>query len=375
MILESLKYTKLKGKPYEWGITGKDGNPVQFGNINLIVGKNAAGKSRILAVVKDMAELIAQEKDIAKIKVLDWSCQLVLKDNEDLYDYRLSIDNGIITDETLSLNEEQKLNRKENKIYSEQEKAFASLDGASATNVATSMRAEKYPYLSELFKWSGSLKKFGFTNHIEKNRLLKPEELESSSIIDESNVIQLFNRGVELFGKDFTDALIADMKYLNFPISSITLVHSKHGVGLSAYEEDMSGGTLQVDMSPGMFRALAFVIQLNFALLNKTSVCLLIDDLGEGLDFSRAKLLIEILIHKINNTNIQIFITTNDRYVMNKIPLKYWSVLERTPKSTLVYNYYNSRETFDDFRFTGLNNFDFLATDFYLHGFDSEQEG
>jgi hypothetical protein len=29
-----------------------------------------------------------------------------------------------------------------------------------------------------------------------------------------------------------------------------------------------------------------------------------------------------------------------------------------------VYNYANSRALFDEFKFTGLNNFDFLATDF-----------
>lgn len=106
------------------------------------------------------------------------------------------------------------------------------------------------------------------------------------------------------------------------------------------------------------------------ALLSKESACILVDDIGEGLDFDRSSLLMNMIVEKIQESNIQMFITTNDRYIMNKIPIEYWSVIERKPKVSVFYNYYNSRKIFDDFKFTGLNNFDFLTTDFYLKGFD-----
>jgi hypothetical protein len=56
--------------------------------------------------------------------------------------------------------------------------------------------------------------------------------------------------------------------------------------------------------------------------------------------------------------------STNDRFVMNNVPFKYWQLIDRKGGECKVYNYQNSKEIFDEFKYTGLNNFDFLATDF-----------
>ena len=55
--------------------------------------------------------------------------------------------------------------------------------------------------------------------------------------------------------------------------------------------------------------------------------------------------------------------TTNDRFVMNAVPLEAWSVLQRTGGKVVVRNYANSKSHFDKFKFIGLNNFDFLRYD------------
>ncbi|MDB9313022.1 hypothetical protein PN462_07905 [Spirulina sp. CS-785/01] len=57
---------------------------------------------------------------------------------------------------------------------------------------------------------------------------------------------------------------------------------------------------------------------------------------------------------------------------MNKVPLEYWSVIQRLPKKSLFYNYQNSKKVFEEFDYTGLSNFDFLSSEFYIAGFDSE---
>jgi hypothetical protein len=44
--------------------------------------------------------------------------------------------------------------------------------------------------------------------------------------------------------------------------------------------------------------------------------------------------------------------------------LEAWTILQRSPGRTNVYNYQNSKVFFDEFKYTGLNNFDFFATDF-----------
>jgi hypothetical protein len=49
-----------------------------------------------------------------------------------------------------------------------------------------------------------------------------------------------------------------------------------------------------------------------------------------------------------------------------------WNI-ERQPGLAKLHNIYNSKEIFDDFKFTGLNNFDFFATKFYMEGFGNEE--
>ncbi|MDU1905806.1 MAG: ATP-binding protein [Dysgonomonas sp.] len=376
MILKSLKYSHQKEKSYEWTLSGKDDQPVEFGNTNLIVGKNAAGKSRTLTAIAEIANVLALKTRIDSYKKLsDWAFELILKEGDDLYEYSISVFGEKIIDEVLVVNGEEKVNRRENKIYSETIKAFEELDITDKDVVILLKDNEvAYPYLSEIHEWGSALKRFTFTNQVEKSQLLDKEELERlHPDIDPDNVILLFHKGQELFGESFTEAVLSDMKRLDYNLKKISLDYTSGGVGISVDEEEVQNPVLQTDMSQGMFRALAFTIQLNIALLSKVSVCLLIDDLGEGLDFARSKSLIDILIYKINNSDIQLFITTNDRYIMNAIPIKYWSILERQPKKSKFYNYYNSQETFEDFKYTGLSNFDFLATDFYRKGFEDNE--
>ena len=67
---------------------------------------------------------------------------------------------------------------------------------------------------------------------------------------------------------------------------------------------------------------------------------------------------------KAKDSSIQLIMTTNDRFVMNQVPLEDWSVLQRQGSHVRVLNYANSRDLFEEFKFTGLSNFSFLETDF-----------
>lgn len=379
MILEFFKYIREEGKPNQWGIEGKDGDLVRFDNINLFVGKNAVGKSRTLSALCEIATLLSLKKPVSDLKFKDSKYHLILKEDNVTYEYSISIENRLITEEILRVKGVEKYNRTKNIIYSQTSHKFDKLD-ISATDPITSIqdKDDEYPYIPEIFEWSNALKNYAFTNQYEKNHLIKDkEDLESSKIIDDfspDNVIKLFFKGKNRFGQPFIDTIISDLHDIGYDVTNIDLLKNKLGIGISVQEEELSEPTLQLDMSQGMFRALSFLIQMEFALLSKISVCLLIDDLGEGLDYSRSKSLIDILIYKVNNSDIQIFITSNDRYIMNKIPLRYWSVIERKQNISIFHNYHNARDIFDDFKYTGLNNFDFLATDFYLQGFKDEQE-
>ncbi|GAB4299779.1 MAG: hypothetical protein Fur0025_39010 [Oscillatoriaceae cyanobacterium] len=58
--------------------------------------------------------------------------------------------------------------------------------------------------------------------------------------------------------------------------------------------------------------------------------------------------------------------TSNDEYIMNGVPLEYWSVIERTSGQVKLHNYFNAEDKFKQFEFLGLNNFDFFTSEFAL---------
>ena len=61
----------------------------------------------------------------------------------------------------------------------------------------------------------------------------------------------------------------------------------------------------------------------------------------------------------------QFCMTTNDRFVMNKVPLKYWCVIERNSGIVKSYTPRNSSDTYNYFEKFGFNNFDFFADGFF----------
>ena len=95
----------------------------------------------------------------------------------------------------------------------------------------------------------------------------------------------------------------------------------------------------------------------------------MIDDIGEGLDFERSSSLIRLLIKKASSSKFQLIMTTNDRFVMNNMPIKYWTILDRVGSECLVYNYRNSRKLFNEFELTGLNNFDLFSSNLFKKQF------
>ena len=54
MRLQSLEFIEYEGKPQEWSITG-----LTLGAKNLIVGRNASGKSRAINVINGLARSLA----------------------------------------------------------------------------------------------------------------------------------------------------------------------------------------------------------------------------------------------------------------------------------------------------------------------------
>ncbi|WP_342214157.1 AAA family ATPase [Aminobacter anthyllidis] len=269
------------------------------------------------------------------------------------------------------------------------EKISQNLEFKIPTNklVINSRRDEvQHTYLEPLFTWASSVRKYAFGTEFGKTllfaaplQLVETPSDEPASFIDPNRVVELYASGYERLGVAFDAAILADLAQVGYDCEDITaqpleiglgdhvqLPHNRVPVALSLKERDLPGITRQHEMSMGMYRALALIIHINYIVMSKQSACIFVDDIGEGLDFERATLLIKLLTKKCKNTSIQIIMSTNDRFIMNEVDLEYWHIVYRNSNKVKILDYDNSKKQFDRFKFLGLSNFDFFSRSAYL---------
>ncbi|MGL6139910.1 MAG: ATP-binding protein [Planktothrix sp.] len=394
MKLDFVEYIENEGLPSQWTIEG-----CQLGYINLIVGKNASGKSRIIRAIDILADLLADQAKIkSNSKKRKWKFIFNANQSEEKTEYSLIIDQDQVTLEKFVVGSTIYLDRGEGgrgRIFAEELKTQMNFQTPGDKLAAVDRRdTVQHPFFEPLYNWAKSLRCYQFGTSLGKRSLGRfpqgKDIRKVTNLKDSKFVVEIFKIGQEDFGDDFVESIKKDMKSMGYHLSSIEikrpsfLEEETESVAffledaqyLCVQEDDLKGNTEQFQMSQGMFRALSLIIQINYALFSREECpdCILIDDIGEGLDYERSSALIKLLIEKAKTGSLQLIMTTNDRFIMNGVPLEYWSVIERLAGCSKLYNIYNSKEIFDEFEFTGLNNFDFFSSDFYLEGFTEEDD-
>jgi energy-coupling factor transporter ATP-binding protein EcfA2 len=375
MRLTELTFSEFEGEPREWKL-----DTTSFGNTNLIVGKNATGKTRLLNVISGLAKLLSGKR----ADLYDSGCYSVKFESEKhSFVYELKINAFNVELERFDRDGDTLLERGksgEGEIEAIELGKKIRFQTPPSQLAAVSRRDSiQHPFFDELYEWAISVKHFLFGSEFGRNFFVSPKKNETDSvrnddeITDPNYVIGIFQRGLDRHGNDFKEGVLKDFATLGYDCSDVSIVNiSKYFkektqlLGLSVKEKNLNTETTQINMSQGMFRALALVIQLNYTIFEKRPACILIDDIGEGLDFGRSSNMILLLIEKSENSKFQLFMTTNDRFVMNGVPLRYWSVLHRDGNLVKVFNKNNSASVFEEFEFVGLNNFDFFSSEFFL---------
>jgi AAA15 family ATPase/GTPase len=373
MILKTLKYKNIWFK--EWSIVSGTTNDefVQFENINLIVGRNASGKTRLIEAIRWISDVLNEGINIES-SFDESSFEMIFQENTNQITYSLAFnEQASIIQENLSINDVIKLDRGKGKLYYEEYGGFLDFTTEDRTLVVSRRDSLQQPFFEILHNWGKNLAHYSFGGNMGKDSVHSYIENQGKiSFKNHNKVGVVYAKGKAEFESQFEQKIIDDMSRIEYDLTSISLnfeTDMKY-LFLSVKEKDLTTSTQFRHMSQGMARAFSLIVQLNYSLMAKIPSCILIDDIGEGLDYDRSKKLIELIIEKAEGSNIQIFMTTNDRFVMNSVPLKYWSVIHREGNKSVFYNYQNSKQTFDDFAFTGLNNFDFFATEFYRLGFE-----
>lgn len=206
--------------------------------------------------------------------------------------------------------------------------------------------------------------------------------LNLSEFNPKSIYINLFDIRYEKANK----TILNDLNRLGFDIpnvypqgNSITNFIFSNGANFFFYKTYRSYGnewdavhTPTLNLSEKVIKAFFITIITNQIISTNNNSVIMIDDFGEGLDFENSKTLTDIFIEKFKNTNSKLFISTNNPFVMNEIPIENLQVIHREKENFQIFNRKNSTKIFNDFEFTGLNNFDLLKSEFYKTGYSNE---
>ncbi len=382
MILKKLYYKEYEGTFQFWEL-----QEFQLNNINLIVGNNASGKSRTLNVIYGLARMLLSPKIL-------YNCgayTAVFEKGDSEITYEIEFNQGIIILEKMVLDQRLLFSRNADglgEILNSEIKQMVKFKVPKNEMLVYRRDEIQFPYLEDLFFWASNTRYFRFSKEQEKLTLSIVDSnkapLESFNFTDGNQAIEVFRLANEKYGAKYVALLIADFNKIGYSVSSIDLgqLHSikvsnpigDRIYGLRVKENDRTGNTDQNEMSDGMFRVLSILIHYNYYVLEEKALNILIDDIGEGLDFERSGELIKILIEKSKHNQIQLIMSTNDKFVMNHTSLDYWQLISRVGGVVKMRNKHNSAKEFEEFRFVGLNNFDFFSTDFYKTGFSDEHD-
>jgi energy-coupling factor transporter ATP-binding protein EcfA2 len=378
MFLKSIEYAQYEGSPKLWKL-----QDCTFGNVNLIVGKNATGKSRTLSIINSLANLLSGE---TKLQYISGNYRVAfISDKAERIDYNLHYENSSIIKESLQIDSQTKLERGTEGIgsiyYAKQKESLDFQTPPKELAVVARRDTIQHPFLEDLYNWGKQVRYYQFGTPLGKERLtvlVKNKDKVEPQVNpkDTNNVTAMYVEGKSRYHQEFTNAIIQDMNAIGFSIDdvgtdvpeSIILDQTltSEPIGLFVKESDLECKTDQLDMSQGMFRALSLIIQIQYSLFTGNPSCVLIDDIGEGLDFERSSALVKLLVERAKNSSIQLIVATNDRFIMNSIPLEYWLVIQRLGNLCKIYSQKNSPQLFNDFKLTGLNNFDFFSSGYYL---------
>nr|WP_236165735.1 ATP-binding protein [Pseudomonas fulva] len=347
-----------------------------LGQKNLVVGKNSTGKTRALNIIVGIARQLSSSKDTP----INSDYTAVWEHEGKEYVYHLVVVERLVKKEVLSIDGENLLERYfggVGQIWAERigEGQFIPFQ-TPENEVAIFKRRDsiQHSFIEPLYSWASQVRYYRFGSSLGKDNLtIFMPNGPTVDDRDDTQVAGIFREGVKQFGQPFIDAIVADLSTVGYKIKTVAVappisVRFEGAPGeLSAVQIEEEGVNCAIDqlsMSQGMYRVLALFIHVNYIQMKGYSTCVVVDDIGEGLDYERSCKVINALRQKSDHSKVQVVMSTNDRFVMNEVPLKEWTVLHRFGSLVKVSNYNNAAEKFDEFRFTGLSNFSFFEMDY-----------
>lgn len=345
-----MELTHFFYKESTWELT----QAIPFKAVNLLVGKNAVGKSKVIDAIFNMANIILQQ-DIPFVSRIFCSSTFSFKDEEEVIEYHFTYQRGIITEENLTINGQNLLNRNEKETLLEGMPINPPTD-----KLTLHVRRDiiQYPYFEKIITWAENVYGQRF-NEIEADRGNK-----TNSFLSPIHKDDLFTM-VKSLSSESIQRIIEQAQNLDYHLEAIKTLKPVRSLKIVLFKEKGVKEYLSISsLSKGMCRVISLLIQMEYLSVQDKPSLWLIDDLGEGLDYDRTVKLGKLLFDFCRERGIQLLASSNDTFLMDIVDLQYWNILERKGEKVMPVNTTNSPDLFEDFKFTGLSNFDFFSSDY-----------
>lgn len=324
-------------------------------NINLIVGRNAIGKTRVINALHTIGQVILGRMDLKEAM----NFTLVYESVEgSKLSYYCQYKNAVLS-ESMQLNEQNLLARNESStlIYNDLTHAEEEIYPPSDKMVLSAMRdRKKYPWMERVQNFAQSSYGLRFGN-------ISPQmgATEAGIIHAHEKVAHMYKH----LSEEGQAKVIQEMQELQFALEDIQ--YNEHTDSLVIVDKrfNRSISIPMIKLSQGMHRSLSALVMLQYLIEQKKLDFLLVDDLGEGLDYQRASLLGKKLIKTCTDHHIQLICTSNDYFLMDVFALEELTVLaDYTEHGLKIINHSRYPELYARFMTCGLSNFDFFSSDY-----------
>ena len=353
MRLSKFSYS-IKSKFDIWTI-----NHIELGETNLIVGRNATGKSKFLTEIDALADYLSNNEVLPNVEYGEsefiWEVEFI-DEKQNLINYKIRIgefDNGKrYQDEKLVVNNLIVAERNQSyaKIYSSLSNSYININPPDDILIINSRRdKDEFPFFEKIIKWAKGFKLVRFSQQ---------ENLKFYDLDTAEEIVRLDKKALK--------SVISNINALGYEIDDITVDKTTKFNHVFIKEKNLYNLLGPHEISTGMYRTLGLLAYIEFNLAKDYVSTIAIDDLSEGLDYERATKLGKLLVKKLENSNIQFIATSNDSFLMDVIPIKYWNILRRDGNTVSSFNYQNSKERFDKFLMTGLSNFDLFSSNYLM---------
>lgn len=345
MLLSSFSYKESK-----WELT----NLTLASSSCLIVGRNSTGKTRTIHALQNVVSFM-QMKQILLGGSSSFSAEMVFSDVVDYHFkmvYAFVVKDGMIEKESLLVNDVVLIKR-----TAKTAKYKLDIINPPADKLIVQVRRDRnmYPEIEQLMTWAESV------------NCVSCSDINPYTILGPSRYINPFSFSelVDSLDSEEKNRVLKNANKLDYNITSISTIKASESVKLvNVREKLVSENIFDMQLSSGMLRTLYLLCYMEYIKKNSKVSLLLVDDMSEGLDYSRSTRLGQMIFDDCRQNGLQVIASSNDAFLMDVVDISNWQILRRVGSKVTSINQYTNPDLFRKFKMTGLSNFDFFSSDF-----------